>query len=1002
LRKSYLQQWLQSKLMKKLYPEDSWASIDVWNCDKFTLDDDGNKEFVTEMKVAAVFLSKINESSGDKYIVEIEEGEKRSFYIDRYDWTAVNINVDDTGRKIESKELTTAGIQEGWELEYIEANGEKHYVNDTDSQKKVLQILKSNEGMKMKFLQPENENTWGFRCLTCCFSAIGCVPCAWLSFRSYCGLGGHRYSARELITNVVKGTNEYLVDDGDILLVSCANPGWLSLSQGGQWGHCGIIYRYKEKAHHLLPKRFQDQLENWKARGFVEEGTPLVFEMANHGREKDTNDFKVHLSHLQNWHMFHDATNYFGATMGIRKFTGERNREFYLALFQTMHRHHMKPYESVPMEFICSGLCFFPKTPYEEQIKELFCSELVALFFYNLKYAGEDPLIPKHVFPSEFQPADFGETKTCFPFFFMCCCLLSYCNCSEQRQAWRQPLRKYMGELLTLDISSIGEWEDEVKSGQRIEDKGPSYTDDNTSNAFRADCNIDVNDEQDINEIVRRQQIEKMRKESGCGMGKICVEMTWWVFYLFTFPFGLCIRIQTQMDAIKAAEEHRKSEEGNQLPEESYELLTLERKESLAPDEDDSIDRKSGYAHLFVGFLYFCIVLFAFRKHMGTGRMSLWECPLYLYYFSIMLLGVEGVCGNKTRNCYDGMFRCGLRCFRVRLKEKGDYFSKQIAPVKIPFVTSIVWSFAAVLTFILQEIGYKQELEFDFEMPGWTFAGSLVAIVVALYLLCQYIITSAISMASMLEDLQPSPVHTAQTLNAVIEFNRLIEESNAERDKKLVITKSLLNLKTENEDAIMKQEELEKEIASVEEELKKKKALNKDPHERPSSRDDIFRDPIFQIMMRTVLDNLKEERDKAKPQLQKYKDMIAQLEKENAMPKWFFGLKPEEREKIWDRLNENKELTEWAQSEQRHWSTRNPDENDLKKAWDHLQEKKRKLEIAKVRDQCEDNELLKRVVPKVDLERKLKQQKRDQDDEDLPDHENLEDDDDKIEPNVRP
>eukprot|EP00493_Phyllostaurus_siculus_P000488 UN00490 len=139
---------------------------------------------------------------------------------------------------------------------------------------------------------------------------------------------------------------------------------------------------------------------------------------------------------------------------------------------------------------------------------------------------------------------------------------------------------------------------------------------------------------------------------------------------------------------------------------------------------------------------------------MDWNSMSLWEFPLLFYYFAIMALGMEGICGRATRNCYDAMFRCGLRMFDIRLEEHSDSYSKQIAPVKIPFITSIAFSAAVVSTYILEEIGYKQELRFDFQTPDWFFAAGLLSLIVALYFLCRYVIRSAIGMAGMMQDIK--------------------------------------------------------------------------------------------------------------------------------------------------------------------------------------------------------------------------------------------------------
>merc|ERR1712048_594221 len=107
--------------------------------------------------------------------------------------------------------------------------------------------------------------------------------------------------------------------------------GWLSMSQGGHWGHIGIVWRYKEEHVKWLPLRFQKQLKNWKERGLVDsnEQTPLLFEMCNHFREKETNKFKVHLSHLGRWHILRAYTNGVGPMIGFRKYTGDRGQNFY-------------------------------------------------------------------------------------------------------------------------------------------------------------------------------------------------------------------------------------------------------------------------------------------------------------------------------------------------------------------------------------------------------------------------------------------------------------------------------------------------------------------------------------------------------------------------------------------------------------------------------------------------------------------------------------------------
>lgn len=132
--------------------------------------------------------------------------------------------------------------------------------------------------------------------------------------------------------------NRFLVNDGDIFLASYASPSgaWLNLAQGGQWAHCGIVFRYKDWMLEFLPKRFRIQLKAWKARGIVKEGTPLVLEMTNANREPDTNNYygrgddnvrKMHITHLQGWHFLRDASS----RLGIRQYRGPRDARFYKA-----------------------------------------------------------------------------------------------------------------------------------------------------------------------------------------------------------------------------------------------------------------------------------------------------------------------------------------------------------------------------------------------------------------------------------------------------------------------------------------------------------------------------------------------------------------------------------------------------------------------------------------------------------------------------------------------
>ena len=69
----------------------------------------------------------------------------------------------------------------------------------------------------------------------------------------------------------------------------------------------------------------------------------------------------------------------------------------------------------------------------------------------------------------------------------------------------------------------------------------------------------------------------------------------------------------------------------------------------------------------------------------------------------------------------------------------------------------------------------------SFQTPDWFFAAGLLSLIVALYFLCRYVIRSAIGMAGMLQDIKPSSVKTAQTVNAVIEFQQVKDTIAIER-----------------------------------------------------------------------------------------------------------------------------------------------------------------------------------------------------------------------------
>jgi len=901
-----------------------WPRLEVWKIER--VEKSTNQKVLKS--VPACWLKEYTEDT-ECHTVELTTGDW-NFEIDQYDWK-VGFKVGPSGKKVVPDLFTKQQVEEGWAVEYFENEGKKYYVNDFESQEEIVKLLKSrDDGVKLKFTPPEKEGLVCWLLSFFFFSVTLCIPCAWLSYRPYCGRGGLKYSAKELITSQLtnkSGKREYLVQDGDILLASFANPGWLSLSQGGQWGHCGIIFRYKKAAKQYLPKRFQTQLEKWELRGIIEENTPLVFEMANHGREGDTNEYKVHLSHLQNWHIFGDARKYFGPSIGIRKFTGARDKNFYVALFQTMHQHHMKPYESVRMEFVCSGLCYFPSTDYETQMKELFCSELVADFHYRLKYtdeAGKDKrLLPKHVFPSEFQPSDYGARKSLLPFCFCLCGGLSYVLSwpfGEMRNAFQYRLKEYLGPLLILDCSTIDEWEDEVRSLRR---GGGKKTDVKRSEIqmspdlmrspslprlfptfsyySEGSYHLGFDHCEDILEAVRRDRLRKLKdNQKGLSPGFLLVELTWWFFYIVTFPLGIYIRVRFHLDAVEALNDKKKHDNKNYKKLQAYET-----KADLLEDQQ-SCSYQNLYV-LVVGLFYCTLWFFISRMIWKWDSVSLMELPLYLYFFGIIFLGLEGLCGESTQDCYDSVFRWGFRAFGVKLKVS-KFVSQQMAPVKIPFITVVTLSFALLVGFLLNALGYKREdMRFKYKSPEepLTFFGSLGGLMICLYKLCQYVIQSAIGLSpDILMQLVPrSPYKRQEFENDMVDFFQDKERIEQDREKRLPSNPKNLDLLRQEKD------EVEYKIEDLKEDLKYFHDMDNIKEEfDPSTK-------ILNVLMKRELENLQNDLKDARAKLQRIDLAIGKAErKKTRFPPCFKGLQESEREEFKSKAKKD------IRGEQETWS----------------------------------------------------------------------------------
>jgi len=896
-----------------------WDSVKVWQVARTNKN---TGKVVGELTyVPACWLAPYTEDI-DSHVVELTTGDW-GFEINQYDWTLDFNKVGSRGEKVVPDLFRKQEIEEGWAMEYVHDldEGKKYYVNDSESQEEIVNLLNAGGNLKMKFMPPEKE---GFACWLLsffCFSITLCIPCAWLSYRPYCGRGGMKYSAKELITSQLinkNGKREYLVEDGDILLVSFANPGWLSLSQGGQWGHCGIIFRYKKATLQYLPKRFQTQLENWERRGIIEENTPLVFEMANHGREGDTNEYKVHLSHLQNWHIFGDARKYFGPSIGIRKFTGPRDKNFYVALFQTMHQHHMKPYESVPMEFVCSGLCFFPSTDYETQMKELFCSELVAEFHYRLKYPDETrkeiSLLPRHVFPSEFQPSDYGAQKALLPFCFCLCGGLSYVLSwpfGEMRNAYQYKLKDYLGPLLILDCSTIDEWEDEVRflrsgQGKKTDVKrsemhinnddfvrSPTFSGLFHALSYHGDgCQyLDVDGCDDIMETVRRDRLRQLKEnQKGLSPGFLLVELTWWFFYIVTFPLGIYIRVRLHLNAVEASKERKHDKK-------TYEKLPTYESKTNVLEERQTCCHHNLYV-LLVGLFYGAAWFSISRMILTFDDASLMELPLYLYFLGIIFLGFEGLCGESTQDCYDSVFRWGFRAFGVKLKVS-KFVSQQMAPVKIPFITVVSLSVAILGGFLLNSLGYKRDgVKFEWRAPEEPlyFLGSLGGLIICLYKLCQYVVQSAIGLSpDILMQLVPrSPYRRQEFENDMVDFfqdKKRIEQDHEKRKKLHCLGSSSKTLECLRKD----KEAVEDKIKELKDNLNsfQKMDHNKDGFDQEMSV------KILRVLMKRELENLQNDLEGAKDELKQIDLAIGKAErKKTSFPPRWKQLQQSDREEI--------------------------------------------------------------------------------------------------------
>jgi len=313
-------------------------------------------------------------------------------------------------------------------------------------------------------------------------SWLCCCPCiGFCTTRRMCGC---RYGSKLTMYQIMHKKKErefengrkeerYLVDDGDIILYADAEPdgAWLPLAQGGNWGHCGLIYRYKKSHLEFLPKHWQQQLKAWEDEKIIQEDTPLVFEMTNHGRWYYGEKLKVHLTHLEKEYFRDSAQNRQGATVGFRQFTGDRNSDFYASLYTVMDFMWDKDYNSTATHFMATVVPCRCGTENDQMAEKYYCSQLVAFFFMDLGLAdGKET--------QQFPPSAFGMTMAWWPFCYMCCfCLtgglapwLAFIGgdtCRENNMTvWQTELRDKLGKLYILMKESVDDYKDQKELQQ--------------------------------------------------------------------------------------------------------------------------------------------------------------------------------------------------------------------------------------------------------------------------------------------------------------------------------------------------------------------------------------------------------------------------------------------------------------------------------------------------------------------------------------------------------